>query len=114
MNRRWTARSPRNNERQAQIVLWLAIELWLLNLADLLLTRHAMSLGFASESNQLMAGLFRAGLLQAVLFKIGIVTLGALLLWRLRAYRAALVGAALLTLALATVVMYEVLWVTSL
>jgi len=114
VNRRWTARSPRNDARAAQVVVWLVLELWLLNVADLLLTRRAMDLGFASESNQIMGRLFAAGLLQAIAFKIGIVTLGALLIWRLRFYRAALLGAGLLTIAFAAVVAYEVLWVTSL
>ena len=62
----------------------------MLNVADLLLTRYSLWLGFATESNGIMDYFLRAGEVQARAFKIGIVTVGALLLWRLRGYRAAL------------------------
>jgi len=94
-------------------VLLLA-ELWLLNVADLALTRYAMWLGFATESNGVMDYFLRAGTLPALLFKVGMISLGALLLWRLRAYRAATFAAVLLTGVFAAVVAYQVFWVLSL
>lgn len=92
----------------------LLLELWLLNVADLALTRYAMWLGFATESNGIMDYFLRAGTAAALAFKIGIVTVGALLLWRLRAYRAATLAAILLTGVLAAVVAYQVWWMLSL
>ena len=52
----------------------------MLNVVDLALTRYAMWLGFATESNGVMDYFLRAGTLPALLFKVGIVSLGAILL----------------------------------
>lgn len=97
-----------------QVLLLLLLELWALNVADLALTRYALWLGFATESNGVMDFFLRAGTLPALTFKIGVVTLGALLLWRLRVYRAATMAAALLAAVFAAVVVYQALWVLSL
>ncbi|MFA4965076.1 MAG: DUF5658 family protein [Thermoleophilia bacterium] len=100
--------------RGRQALLWLLVELWALNVADLLLTRHVIGLGFASESNGVMSYFLQQGTVPAAAFKIGVVTVGALLLWRLRVYRAALVAAVLLTGVFAAVVAYQVFWSLSL
>ena len=86
----------------------------ILNVVDLALTRYAMWLGFATESNGIMDYFLRAGTLPALLFKVGIVSLGAILLWRLRVYTVATVAAALVAGVFAAVVAYQVLWVVSL
>jgi hypothetical protein len=110
----WAARrSPRLGRFGQLILFWVLIELWLLNAADLLLTRYSLWLGFAKESNGVMDYFFRSGTVVTVAFKIGIVTVGALLLWRLRHYRTALIAAALLTGIFAAVVVYQALWVLS-
>jgi hypothetical protein len=105
---------PHPSESRDRLLLLLLVELWLLNVADLALTRYSMWLGFATESNDIMDFFLRAGTVPALAFKVGIVTIGALLLWRLRDYRAATVAAALLTAVLAAVVTYQALWVLSL
>ena len=96
------------------LLLWLLVELWILNLADFLLTRHALWRGLAQEANWVMDFFFRQGTLPAVAFKIGTVTVGVLLLWRLRHYRTALVAAILLTGLFAVVVAYQVVWLIAL
>lgn len=96
------------------LLLFLLAGLWLLNIADLLLTRYAIWLGFATESNWVMDYFLRSGDAAALAFKVGIVTVGALLLWRLRAHRAVLFAATLLTGLFAAVVAYQVFWVLSL
>jgi hypothetical protein len=105
---------PRPSAARDRLLLLLLVQLWLLNVADLALTRYAMWLGFATESNGVMDFFLRAGTVPALAFKVGIVTVGALLLWRLRAHHAATFAAVLLTGVLATVVTYQVLWVVSL
>lgn len=105
---------PRPSESRDQLLLLLLAQLWALNVADLALTRYAMWLGFATESNGIMDYFLRAGTVPALAFKVGIVTVGALLLWRLRVYRVATVAAALLAAVLAAVVVYQALWVLSL
>jgi hypothetical protein len=107
-------RTPLLGPFGARVLLFLLVAMWLLNIADLLLTRYSLWLGFATESNGVMAYFFRSGTLPTVAFKIGIVTVGALLLWRLRRYRAALFAAALLAGVFAAVVAYQALWVLSL
>ena len=102
------------SESRERLLLLLLVELWILNVADLALTRYALWLGFATESNNIMDYFLRAGALPALLFKVGIVSLGAILLWRLRAYVVATVAAALVTGVFAAVVVYQVLWVLSL
>lgn len=97
-----------------RLLALLLVELWLLNVVDLALTRYAMWLGFAIESNGVMDFFLRAGTAEALVFKVGIVTLGAYLLWRLRDYRVATFAAGLLAGVLAAVVAYETLWVLSL
>jgi len=110
----WTTRrSPLLGPFGRLVLLWVLIELWLLNIADLLLTRYSLWLGFAKESNGVMDYFFRSGTVPTVAFKIGIVTVGALLLWRLRHYRTALLAAGLLTAIFAAVVAYQALWVLS-
>jgi hypothetical protein len=110
----WTARrSPRLGRFGQIVLLWVLIELWILNVADLLLTRYSLWLGFAKESNGVMDYFFRSGTVPTVAFKIGMVTVGALLLWRLRHYVTALIAAALLMGIFAAVVVYQALWVLS-
>jgi hypothetical protein len=92
----------------------LLVELWLLNIADLVLTKYGIWLGFARESNGVMGFFLRAGTVPAAVFKVGIVTVGALALWRLRGHRAAFLAAVLLTAAFAAVVAYQAFWVTTL
>jgi hypothetical protein len=104
----------RPSESRDRLLLLLLIELSALNVADLALTRYALWLGFATESNTIMDYFLSAGTLPALLFKVGIVSLGALLLWRLRVYVVATVAAALVTGVFAAVVVYQVLWVLSL
>jgi len=96
-------------DRQRLLVL-LLVALWLLNVADLALTRYAMWLGFAIESNGVMDYFLRAGAAPALAFKVGIVSVGALLLWRLRAHRTSLLGAMALCAVFAAVVTYQALW----
>jgi hypothetical protein len=111
----WTARrSPRLGRLGQRVLFWVLIELWVLNIADLLLTRYSLWLGFARESNSVMDYFFRSGTVPTLAFKIGIVTVGTLVLWRLRHYRTALMAAALLTGIFAAVVAYQALWVLSL
>jgi hypothetical protein len=105
---------PRPSEARDRLLLLLLIELLVLNVFDLALTRYAMWLGFATESNGVMGYFLRAGTLPALLFKVGIVSLGALLLWRLRVYVVATVAAALMAFVFAAVVAYQVFWVLSL
>ena len=110
----WSARrSPRLGPSGQLLLLWILVELWLLNVADLLLTRYSLWLGFAKESNGVMGYFFRSGTVPAIAFKLGIVTVGALLLWRLRHYRTALFAAALLTGIFAAAVAYQAFWVLS-
>jgi hypothetical protein len=106
-------RSPRMGALGQELLPLMLVALWLLNLADFALTRYGMWLGFAVESNDIMAQLFRSGTWVAAAFKIGIVTAGCLLLWRLRRYRTALVAAVTLAFIFAALVTYEVLWITS-
>jgi len=102
------------SEARDRLLVLLLVELWLLNVADLALTRYSLWLGFATESNGVMDYFLRAGTVPALGFKVGIVTVGALLLWRLRVYRVATVAAALLAGVLAAVVAYQAFWVLSL
>ena len=97
-----------------QVLAYLLIGLWVLNVADLLLTKYALWLGFATESNDVMRYFLHVGTLTAAIFKVGIVTVGALVLWRLRRYRAAIFAAVLLAGIFAAVVAYQVFWLTSL
>jgi hypothetical protein len=97
-----------------QLLFWLLLELWVLNAADLLLTRYSLWLGFATESNGVMAYFLHEGTLTAAVFKIGIVSVGVLLLWRLRRRPSALVAALALTAVFAAVVAYQAVWVLSL
>lgn len=97
-----------------QLLFWLLLELWVLNVADLLLTHYAMWLGFATESNGVMRYFLHEGTLTAVVFKIGIVSVGVLVLWRVRRRPAALTGALLLTAVFAAVVAYQAAWISTL
>ncbi|MEZ5125459.1 MAG: DUF5658 family protein [Thermoleophilia bacterium] len=89
------------------VLLLLLVYLWILNLADFLLTRHALWSGLAEESNWIMDYFFQQGTVPAMAFKVGIVTIGVLLLWRLRRFRESLIAAAMLTVLFALVVFYE-------
>ena len=93
------------------LLLILLAEVWLLNLADLLLTRYVLRLGFATESNAVMDYFIRQGHLAAGVFKLGIVTLGIALLWLLRRRAGVMLGAVLLTGVFAAVVAYQVAWI---
>ncbi len=110
--------SPRGLARlgiaHEQLLFWLLLELWVLNAADLLLTRYALWLGFATESNGVMAYFLHEGTLTATVFKIGMVSVGVLVLWRVRRRPAALYAAVLLTGVFAAVVAYQAIWVASL
>ena len=97
-----------------QLLFWLLLELWVLNAADLLLTRYSLWLGFATGSNGVMAYFLHEGTLTATVFKIGIVSVGVLALWRLRRRPTALVAALALTAIFAAVVAYQAVWVLSL
>ena len=97
-----------------QLLFWLLLALWVLNVADLLLTHYVLWLGFAIEENGVMRYFLHEGTLTATVFKIGIVSVGALLLWRVRHRPAALVAAALLAAVFAAVVAYQAAWVLSL
>lgn len=103
-----TRHSVRLNTFWQGVLLALLVGLWFLNLADFLLTRHALWRGIAEETNWLMDYFFRQGMVPAVAFKIGVVTVGILVLWRLRKYPEALVAAALLTCFFSVVVIYQV------
>jgi hypothetical protein len=97
-----------------QLLVCLLLELWLLNVADLLLTRYSIWLGFATESNGVMRYLLNEGALTAAVFKLGVVTIGGLLLWMMRRRPAALAAAALLVVLFGAVVGYQALWIASL
>jgi hypothetical protein len=97
-----------------QLLFFCLLELWVLNVADLLLTRYALWLGFATEQNGVMRYFLHEGTLMAAGFKIGIVTIGVVLLWRVRRRQSALVAALLLTTVFAAVVAYQAAWVLSL
>jgi hypothetical protein len=97
-----------------QLLFWCLLELWVLNVADLLLTRYALWLGFATEENGVMRYFLHEGTLLAAVFKIGIVTVGVVALWRVRRRPAALAAAVLLTVVFAAVVAYQAAWLVSL
>jgi hypothetical protein len=93
------------------LLLILLAEVWLLNVADLLLTRYVLRLGFATESNVVMDYFIRQGHFAAGAFKMGIVTVGVLLLWLLRRRAGVMLGAVLLTGVFAAVVAYQAAWI---
>ena len=93
--------------RQRALVVAVSLSaLWLLNLADVVLTRKALSLG-AVEANVLMGSLLHLGFVWGALIKIGFVTLGALLLWHERRRRVVYVGSVGLALVYVFIVVYE-------
>lgn len=96
------------------ILAFVLIELCVLNVLDFSLTRYAMWLGFATESNSVMDFFFKQGAVVAGVFKLSIVTGGAVALWLLRRYRAALLAGVLLAGVFAAVVAYQFLWILSL
>lgn len=106
--------APKGGIRGEQLLFWCLLELWVLNVADLLLTRYALWLGFATEENGVMRYFLHEGTLLAAAFKIGIVTVGVVALWRVRRRPAALGAAILLTVVFAAVVAYQAAWVLSL
>ncbi len=97
-----------------QLLFWLLLALWTLNVCDLLLTRYSLWLGFATEENGVMRYFLHEGTVSSTTFKIGVVTVGSLVLWRVRHRPTALVAAALLTGVFAAVVAYQAAWVLSL
>ena len=97
-----------------QLLFWLLLALWTLNVCDLLLTRYSLWLGFATEENGVMRYFLHEGTVSSTAFKIGIVTVGSLVLWRVRHRPSALIAAALLTGVFAAVVAYQAAWVLSL
>lgn len=106
--------SPPLGEAGQRVLLLVLVELCVLNIADFALTRYAMWLGFATESNGVMDFFFKQSDVAAALFKFGMVTGGAVALWLLRRYRAALLAGVLLTAVFAAVVVYQGLWILSL
>jgi hypothetical protein len=97
----------RQGVARVNLVFWLLLALWLFNIADLVLTRRALSLGVAHEANRIMGYFLEAGLLPALIFKVGVVTLGAVLLWCLRRHAATLVVTTALASTYALVVLYQ-------
>jgi hypothetical protein len=97
----------RQGVARVNLVFWLLLALWVFNIADLVLTRQALSLGMAHEANRIMGYFLQAGLVPALIFKVGIVTLGAVLLWRLRRHAATLVVSTALASTYALVVLYQ-------
>jgi hypothetical protein len=97
-----------------RVLLLLLIALSVLNVCDFGLTRYAMWLGFATESNGVMDFFFRQGDVAAAVFKAGVVTAGAAGLWLLRRHRAALTAAVILAASFAAVVAYQALWIVAL
>jgi hypothetical protein len=108
------AAAVKGGVRGEQLLFWCLLELWVLNVADLLLTRYALWLGFATEENGVMRYFLHEGTLSAAVFKIGIVTVGVTVLWRVRHRPTALVAAVLLTVVFAAVVAYQAAWLLSL
>jgi Domain of unknown function (DUF5658) len=97
-----------------RLLFLLLVALCTLNIADFGLTRYAMWLGFATESNEIMDFFFRQSDVAAAAFKFGVVTGGAAALWLLRRFRASLVAGVLLAFLFAAVVTYQGLWIFSL
>lgn len=95
------------------LVVALAV-LWLLNLWDLMLTRHALQSGLASEANSLMNALIGVGWLPATIFKIGVVTLGVVVLWKYRHHRLALSATVALMVFYCFVVFYQAAFIARL
>jgi Domain of unknown function (DUF5658) len=91
----------------AQYLRWLLAALWLLNVADLLLTRDALARGMAQEANQVMGFFISTGPLAAAAFKVGVVTAGVISLWLLRRHRIVLRATVLVTGFYGAVVAYE-------
>jgi hypothetical protein len=108
------AASPPLGQTGRRVLLLLLIALCVLNVCDFALTRYAMWLGFATESNWVMDVLFRQGDVVAAVFKGGVVTAGAVALWLLRRHRATLLAGVLLAGLFAAVVTYQVLWIATL
>jgi len=93
--------------RRRQLVVAASLtSLWLLNLADIVLTRKALSLG-AVEANVLMGSLLGLGFVWGALIKVGFVTLGSLLLWHERRRHLVYVGSVGLALVYGVLVIYQ-------
>jgi hypothetical protein len=88
--------------------------LWLLNLWDLVLTRHAMQSGLASEANSFMNALIGMGWLPAAVFKVGVVSLGVVVLWRYRHHRLAVSATVSLVVFYCFVVIYQAAFIVRL
>ncbi len=91
----------------APLTTWLLFALWVLNVADFVLTTNALALGIADEANRVMGYFLEVGTGHAFAFKIGVVSAGVLGLWLLRRRRVTLVASAALTTAYALVVAYQ-------
>jgi Domain of unknown function (DUF5658) len=96
------------------VVVAALAALWILNLWDLLLTRHALQSGLATEANSLMNLLLGLGWLPAIVFKVGVVTVGVVVLWRYRHHRLAVTSAVSLTLFYGLVVLYQAVFIARL
>lgn len=91
----------------ASLTTWLLFALWVLNVADFVLTTNALASGIADEANRVMGYFLEVGLVQAFVFKVGVVSAGVLGLWLLRRRRVTLVASAALTTAYGLVVLYQ-------
>ena len=90
-------------------IVLLASLLFALNLADLVLTQHALSAG-AIEINPIMDALFESGMAAAVKLSIGAFAVGGL--WMLRRYRPALSMLVWTAVAMGVLVTYQTVIVT--
>ena len=87
----------------------LAALLFALNLADLVLTRHALGAG-AIEINPVMAALFESGIGAAVKLAVGAVVVAGI--WALRRYRPALSMLVWAAVGMGILVAYQTVLVT--
>ncbi len=76
-------------------LLFLSFLLFALNLLDALLTIYWVRNGFASEGNQLMAGLLDIGDAPFLIVKVAVGAVAAIVLWRWRHFRLAKYGLAI-------------------
>jgi len=97
--------------RRSTIVAWSLALLWLLNVADLVLTHRALTDG-AIEANALMNVFLRLGFLWGGAFKIGLVTAGVLFLWHERRRPLVYPAALLLALVYTLLIVYQVVGLT--
>jgi hypothetical protein len=87
-------------------MIWALPLLWVLNLADYLLTVHALKNG-AVEINPLMAFILGGGTLAALSVKVVLFTAAVILLWYVRHIRIARIGVYLVVGWYIMIVCYE-------